>query len=194
MSVRVAEEQMQYLVDRVAEAVGEKHKYYAKINLRRTGAVAWTWEWIRGATTRRKIEIGRDKVQGLFDASWRKSLIEAIVEEIAHFKAEGRRYRHKDKWVPKHKYHTKSFQRAKDNLMKALEPRLQELIKLDLSVIQPAPPKPKPSKEEVIKRKLADVQEHIKKIERRIKRFNTSLKKWKRRERYYQKQLRNETS
>jgi len=187
----VNETQLQYLVDRVAEIVDEKHKYYAKINLRRTGAIAWTWEWIRGRTNRRRIEVGRDKVEGLLGSEEKRhSLINSIVEEIAHFKAEGRRYRHKDKWVPRHKYHTKSFQRAKDNLMKALEPRLQELIKLDLPVIQPAPPKPKPSKEEVIKRKLADVQEHIKKIERRIKRFNTSLKKWRRRERYYQKQLR----
>lgn len=185
----LTEQQLQFLVDKVAEAVGEKRKYVAQINLkRRWGSVALTWDYLRGNTNRRKIEFGSYHASLWFHSpEKRPELIRTIVEEIAHFKVEVRRY--KNKRIPRHKYHTKRFFRVKEKLLERLHPHLQEILNLDLSAIQPPPAKPKPTKKEMLQKKLAEVQEHIKRTQTRIKRLNMSLKKWKRKEKYYQKQL-----
>ena len=187
----LSKEQLQHLVDKVAEAVGEKHKYVARINLRRRGAVAFTRRWIRGDTNRRMMDFGRDDIKQWFGSDEdKRSLLETIVEEIVHFKVEGRRYKNKNKWVPRHRYHTKSFHRLMNKMLERLQPHVSELLKLDLSAIQPLPKiKPKPTKADTIKTKLAKVENHIRLLETRIKRSTTLLKKWKKKQKYYQKQM-----
>lgn len=182
-------QQLQFLVDKVAEAVGEKRKYVAQINLRRRwGSAAMVWDYLRGDTNRRKIEFGSYHASLWFHSpEKRPELINTIVEEIAHFKVEIRRY--KGKLIPRHKYHTKRFFAVKQKLLELLQPHMQKILNFDLSTIQPPPPKPKPTKEEILQKKLAEVQKHIKRTQTRIKRLNTSLKKWKRKEKYYKKQL-----
>jgi len=185
----LTEQQLQLLVDKVAEVVGEKRKYVAQVNLkRRWGSAAMVWDYLRGNTNRRKIEFSSYHASLWFHSpEKRPELIRTIVEEIAHFKVEIRRC--KGKWIPRHKYHTKRFFRVKDKLLQRLQPYLQEIVNFDLSKIQPPPAKPKPTKREILQKKLAEVQKHIKRTQTRIKRLNTSLKKWKRKEKHYQKQL-----
>jgi len=185
----LTEQQLQFLVDKVVEAVGEKRKYVAQVNLkRRWGSAALVWDYLRGNTNRRKIEFGSYHASLWFHSpEKRPELIRTIVEEIAHFKVEVRRY--KNKLIPRHKFHTKRFFRVKEKLLERLHPHMQEILNLDLSAIQPPPAKPKPTKREILQKKLAEVHKHIKRTQTRIKRLNTSLKKWKRKEKYYQKQL-----
>jgi len=185
----LTEQQLQFLVDKVAEVIGEKRKYVAQINLkRRWGTVACTWDYLRGNTNRRKIEFGSYHAS-LWNHSPEKrpELIKAIVEEIAHFKLEIRRYR--GKWIPRHRYHTKRFFRLKEKLLERLQPHMEEILKLDLSTIQPPPPKPKPTKQEIQQKRLLKTQLKIKRLTTRIKRLQTILKKEQRREKYYRKQL-----
>lgn len=168
----------------------KKRKYVAEINLKRVGVVAQVWRWIRGDTNRRKIEFGRDYTR-LWSGSddLKKRLLKDIVHEIAHFIVEGRRYRHKYKYIPRHRVHTKRFFNLYNKLVQRLEPHITDLLKLDLSTIQPLPPKPKPTKQEIIQKKLLKTQLKIKRLTTRIKRLNTILKKERRREKYYRKQL-----
>lgn len=182
-------QQLQFLVDKVAEATGEKRKYVAQINLkRRWGSVALVWDYLRGNTNRRKIEFGSYHAS-LWNHSPEKrpELVRAIVEEIAHFKLEIRRY--KGKWIPHHRYHTKRFFRVKEKLLEQLQAHMQEILNLDVSTIQPPTPKPEPTKQEIQQRKLMKTQLKIKRLTTRIKRLQTILKKEQRREKYYRKQL-----
>lgn len=106
-------EQLQYLVDQVAVATGEKCKYYVKFMPRkRYGAVAYIWDWITWKTNRRLIGFSRNETYGWFETETdkdrppeqtrayhehrRKNLIHDIVHEIAHFKQYAR-WRRKSK-------------------------------------------------------------------------------------------------
>jgi hypothetical protein len=201
--------QLQYLVDKVAEAIGEKHKYEAVINPHlRYGARAFTNAWVRQRTNRRKIEFSYNEIQGWFEeesdknmqpegvaASYHKhrrtTLVKTIVHEIAHFKTE-QLYRTRVKQgrlIPQHRHHTKRFYMIEKKLLQIIEPKMATLISIDLSQVTPPPPKPKPTKEEKIKAKLAQVEKHIRLLETRLKRTNTLLKKWKRKQVYYKKKL-----
>lgn len=203
----LTKEQLQFLVDRVAEAVGEKHKYVANINARRHyGAVAHTGAWVRGDTNRRVIEFSRNSTYGWFETeadktqpqdqniayhqAKRTQLIKDTVHEIAHFKTEQLyRTRRRREWIQRHRYHTKRFNRICNALLRKLEPHLQNLLSLELPTTQPKLPKPKPTKQEIQQKKLLKTQLKIKRLTTRIKRLQTILKKEHRREKYYRKQL-----
>ena len=207
-------EQLQFLVDQVAVATGEKHKYYVQfVPRKRYGAVAYVWDWLTWKTNRRVIGFSVNETYGWFETETeknqsseqtrayhenrRKNLIRDIVHEIAHFKQYAR-WRRKSKttyghYIPseviRKRRHPKRFNRIFETLMMTLEPKMPSLLALDLSKITPPPPKPKPTKQQIIEAKLAKVEEHIKLVETRIKRSTTILKKWKRKRKYYQKQL-----
>lgn len=200
-------EQLQFLVDKVAEAIGEKHKYVANINARRHyGAVAHTGAWVRGDTNRRVIEFSRNSTYGWFETEEEKGqpqdqniayhqakrtqLIKDTVHEIAHFKTEQlyRTRRRRGSWTTRHRYHTKRFIRVCNALLKKLEPHLQNLLSLDLPTTQPSR-KPEPTKQEIQQGKLMKTQLKIKRLTTRIKRLQTILKKEQKREKYYHKQL-----
>jgi len=210
----LTELQLQYLVDQVAVATGEKGKYYVKfVPRKRYGAVAYVWDWLRWRTNRRVMGFSRNETYGWFETesdenqppeqvrayheSRRKNLIRDIVHEIAHFKQYAR-WRTKAKTTYGHylppevmrkRRHPKRFKTIVDKLWKNVEPHLDELMKLDLTKITPPSPKPKPTKQQTLEAKLAKVEKHIKLLETRIKRTTTILKKWKKKRKYYQKQL-----
>jgi len=184
--------QLQHLVNKVAEAIGEKRKYNAVINPHlRYGARALTNVWVRLKTNRRKIEFSYNEIRGWFEEEQRRiQLVKTIIHEIAHFKTE-QRYRalaKQGKLIFKYRHHTKRFYKTEKKLLQILEPKMAALINLDFSHVSPKP-KPKPTKEEQTRAKLAQVEKHIKLLQTRLKRTNTLLKKWKRKKVYYQKKL-----
>ena len=101
----LTELQLQFLVDKVAEVLGEKHKYVAELSSRRQNAVAKVWNWLFWRTNQRVIEVGVPQTYGWFQLiavnpyphaipetldqttlSRRKGLVHLIVHEISHFK------------------------------------------------------------------------------------------------------------
>jgi len=210
----LTELQLQYLVDQVAVATEEKCKYYVKfVPRKRYGAVAYVWDWLRWRTNKRVIGFSKNETYGWFETEMEKDqtpeqtrtyhqhrrygLIRDIVHEIAHFKQYAR-WRRKSKttyghYVPpkvmRKRRHPKRFKTIVDKLMKNLEPKMPALLALDLAKITPLPPKPNPTKKEKIEAKLQKVEKHIKLLERRARLIITLLKKWKRKRKYYQKQL-----
>lgn len=199
----LTELQLQFLVDKVAEALGEKCKYVAIINGRRQyGAAAYVLHWIYGRTKQRRIEFSKNATCGwgysiktFSDESYRKekrrSLIKLIVHEIAHFKREerNRNKARKNGRISRHKHHTKRFKTILQNLLAKIELQLPTLMQLDLTSIQLPPPKPKPTKTEIYNKQLVKVQHYIKYLESRKKRLETVLKKWRKREKYIAKKL-----
>ena len=208
----LTELQLQFLTDQVAEALGEKHKYIAELSGRRQNAVAKVWNWLFLRTTQRIIEVGNHQTYGWFPLiavnpyphaistepsqatlTSRKRLIKLIVHEISHFKTKERMRNHIKRvgriGYKRHRHHNKRFYQVFNRMLEKIKPHLDRLANLDLTQIQPSPPKPKPAKTEVYSKKLVDVQEHIKYLQTRKKRLETAIKKWRKREKYIQKNL-----
>ena len=197
----LTELQLQFLTDKVAEALAEKHKYIAELSGRRQNAVAKVWDWLFLRTTQRIIEVGNHQTYGWFPVlptatqqatfSMRERLVRLIVHEISHFKNMQRmRTRIKKYGRPgfkRHRHHNKRFFQIEQQLREKIRPHLEMLTHLDLTQIQPSPPKLKPTKTEVYSTKLATVQKHIKQLQTRKKRLETAIKKWRKKEKYLQK-------
>jgi hypothetical protein len=181
--------QTQMLCDEICNKLNIKDKYVIVVAPRkRYGWYADVYSWILGQTRFKRIVAAKSELR------YRERIIKSILHEITHFKRYKRlrtRYRN-GKWNPyaeRKRYHTKSFWELFKKLQTALQPHMQYLTNMELSIPENVVSTTKPTRYDKFKRKREHANQKVRQIKRRIKLLHTRLRWWERKLRYFDKQL-----